>query len=250
MVRDDLEALRVQSQAFESFSEYSTGTLNLHGRSSVERVTTIVSDRDLFDVLGARTLAGRTFRDDDQLVAVLSEPLWRARFAGDPDAIGQQVTLDDRSFTVVGVMPEAFQFPYGAASVLRGAMAEARVDVWIAEYRPLRGRLSRLVARLKPGATQAAAAAEIAAVEARRRSLNAGAQTDGTRIGRALCRRRARAGSPIALAAFRGRCARPDRGVRKRREPASGAYWHPDAGGRHASGARRIARTARASVPD
>ena len=150
MVRDDLEALRVQSQAFESFSEYSTGTLNLHGRSSVERVTAIVSDRDLFDVLGARTLAGRTFRDDDQLVAVLSEPLWRARFAGDPDAIGQQVTLDDRSFTVVGVMPEAFQFPYGAASVLRGAMAEARVDVWIAEYRPLRGRLSRLVARLKP----------------------------------------------------------------------------------------------------
>ena len=82
---------------------------------------------------------------------------------GDPDAIGQQVTLDDRSFTVVGVMPEAFQFPYGAASVLRGAMAESRVDVWIAEYRPLRGRLSRLVARLKPGATQAAAAAEIAA---------------------------------------------------------------------------------------
>ena len=75
MVRDDLEALRVQSQAFESFSEYSTGTLNLHGRSSVERVTAIVSDRDLFDVLGARTLAGRAFRDDDELVAVLSEPL-------------------------------------------------------------------------------------------------------------------------------------------------------------------------------
>ena len=116
------------------------------------------------------------FADDDQLVAVISEPLWRARFAGDPDVIGQEVTLDDRSFTVVGVMPEAFQFPYGAASVLRSAMAEARVDVWIAEYRPLRGRLSRLVARLKPGATQAAAAAEIAAVEARRRSLNTGAQ--------------------------------------------------------------------------
>jgi predicted permease len=176
MVRNDLEALRLQSQAFESFSEYSTGTQNLQGRSSVERVTTIVSDRDLFDVLGARTLAGRTFRDDDQTVAVLSEPLWRATFAGDPNAIGQQVMLDDRSFTVVGVMPGAFQFPYGVASVLRGAMAEARVDVWVAEYRPLRGRLNRLVARLKPGATQAAAAAEIAAVEAQRRSLNAGPQ--------------------------------------------------------------------------
>ncbi len=250
MVRDDLEALRVQSQAFESFSEYSTGTMNLHGRSSVERVTAIVSDRDLFDVLGARTLAGRTFRDDDQLVAVLSEPLWRARFAGDPAAIGQQVTLDDRSFTVVGVMPEAFQFPYGAASVLRGAMAEARVDVWIAEYRPLRGRLSRLVARLKPGATQAAAAAEITAVEGAASVVERGTAKAGTSIGRALCRRRARPGSPIALAAFRCCFARPDRGVRKRGEPASGAHWHADAGGRHESGARRVARTARASVPD
>ena len=176
MVRDDLEALRAQSQAFESFSEYSTGTQNLQGRSSVERVTTIVADRDLFDVLGARTLAGRTFRDDDQFVAVLSEPLWRAGFAGDPDVIGQQVTLDDRSFTVVGVMPGAFQFPYGAASVLRGAMAEARVDVWVAEHRPLRTRLSRLVARLKPGATADAGTAEIAAVEALRRSQDPGAQ--------------------------------------------------------------------------
>ena len=176
MVRDDLEALRAQSQAFESFSEYSTGTQNLQGRSSVERVTTIVADRDLFDVLGARTLAGRTFRDDDQFVAVLSEPLWRAGFAGDPDVIGQQVTLDDRSFTVVGVMPRAFQFPYGAASVLRGAMAEGRVDVWVAEHRPLRTRLSRLVARLKPGATADAGTAEIAAVEALRRSQDPGAQ--------------------------------------------------------------------------
>ena len=63
----------------------------------------------------------------------------------------RHITLDEQSFTIVGVMPEAFQFPYGAASVLRGAMAEARVDVWIAEHRPLRNRLSRLVARLKPG---------------------------------------------------------------------------------------------------
>ena len=81
-------------------------------------------------------LAGRTFREDDQLVAVISEPFWRARFAGDQDVIGQQLTLDDRSFTVVGVMPEAFQFPYGAASVMRGAMAETQVDVWIAGPAP------------------------------------------------------------------------------------------------------------------
>ncbi len=42
----------------------------------------VVSDRDLFDVLGAQALAGRTFRDDDQLVAVISEPLWRVAVRG------------------------------------------------------------------------------------------------------------------------------------------------------------------------
>jgi putative ABC transport system permease protein len=172
MLRDDLESLRRQSHAFASFSEYSPATRNLHTRSGVERLTAVESDRDLFEVLGTRPLAGRTFRIDDALVAVISEPLWRSRFAGQADAMGGNITLDDRSFTVIGVMPEAFQFPYGAASVLGSATAEARVDVWIAEYRPLRSRLSGLVARLKPGATSEAAGAEIAAVEARRRSLD------------------------------------------------------------------------------
>jgi putative ABC transport system permease protein len=171
MIRDDLEALRRQSTAFASFSEYSPATVDLHTRSSVERLTAVVSDRDLFGVLDANPVAGRTFRTDDTLAAVISEQLWRERFGGDANAIGSNITLDDRSFTVVGVMPEAFQFPYGAASVLRSATAEARVDVWIAEHRPLRGRVSRLVARLKPGATAEAGGAEIAAVEARRNAL-------------------------------------------------------------------------------
>ena len=121
--------------------------------------------------------------------------MWRSRFAGDPNVIGRSVTLDDRSFTVVGVMPEAFQFPYGAASVLRSAMTESRVDVWIAEYRPLRGRLSRLVARLKPGVTADAAAAEIAAVGDASPILDTGAAARA-RARRAVCRRGARSDAP------------------------------------------------------
>ena len=182
MLRDDLETLRRQSDAFEAFAEYSPGTRNLHTSSSVERVTTVVSDRGLFEVLGAHAIAGRTFQRDDQLVVVISEQLWRSHFARDQKAIGRDVTLDDRTFTVIGVMPEAFQFPYGAASVLRSAMTEARVDVWIAEYRPLRGRLSRLIARLKPGASADAAAAEIAAVEMRRRSLDTVQRLERARV--------------------------------------------------------------------
>jgi putative ABC transport system permease protein len=182
MLRDDLESLRRQSHAFESFAEYSPATRNLYTSSSVERVTTVVSDRGLFEVLGAHPLAGRTFRRDDQLVAVISEPLWRSRFASAPNVIGANIMLDDQSFTVVGVMPRAFQFPFGAASVLRSATTEARVDVWVAEYRPLRGRLSRLVARLKPGMSVNAAAVEIAAVETRRRSLDTVQRLERARV--------------------------------------------------------------------
>jgi hypothetical protein len=127
MTRDDLESLRVQSHAFASLAEYAPGVRHLHMRSSVERVTAVVSDRDLFEVLAARPLAGRTFRGDDQRAAVISETLWRARFGADPNAIGQQIRLDDRSFTVIGVMPDAFQFPYGAASILRSALTERAV---------------------------------------------------------------------------------------------------------------------------
>ena len=172
--RDDLEALRLQSHSFESFAEYAPGTRNLQMPSGVERVTAVVSDRDLFEVLGAPPIAGRTFVRDDQAVAVVSERLWRSRMSGDRNAIGSTVKLDDRAFTVIGVMPDAFQFPYGAASILRSAMTESRVDVWIAEYRPLRSRLSQLVARLRPGVLPEAAAAEIAAVERRRAALSPG----------------------------------------------------------------------------
>ena len=52
--RDDLEALRRESSSFESFVEYTPGTRNLHTPSGAERVTAVVSDRDLFTVLGAR----------------------------------------------------------------------------------------------------------------------------------------------------------------------------------------------------
>ena len=171
--------------------------------SSVERVTAVVSDRDLFEVLGAPPLAGPHVPHGRSACRRHQRAVWRSRFASDPNVIGSSITLDDQSFTVVGVMPEAFQFPYGAASVLRSATAEARVDVWIAEYRPLRGRLSRLVARLKPGVTADAGAAEIAAVEARRRSSHRAEAR--ARAGRAVRRCGAGSDAPGAVAALRRR---------------------------------------------
>ena len=45
---------------------------------------------------------------------MLGEDFWRREFAGDPAIVGRTITLDDRSFTIVGVMPRGFAFPFGA----------------------------------------------------------------------------------------------------------------------------------------
>jgi predicted permease len=97
---------------------------------------------------------------------VLAEPFWRRAFNGDPAIVGRTIVLDDRSLTVVGVMPDAFQFPYASASLLPGASMQARTDVWqpIEHALTVRGRFSHVLARLRPGVTRAAAAAELAAL--------------------------------------------------------------------------------------
>ena len=138
-------------------------------------------------MLGARALVGRTFRDDDQLVAVLSEPLWRARFAGDPDAIGTgRWTLDDRSFTARG----------------RDARGVS-VSLWRRIGAPWRhGRSAgQSVGRRAPAAAQSVEPARravearrdgqcghrgIAAVEALRRSQDTGRTENGARARRPI----------------------------------------------------------------
>src|SRR5262249_16128927 len=71
---------------------------------------------NLFRVLGAAPLMGRTFTDDETYegkarVAVLSYGIWRSVFGGDPHVIGRTVALSGRTYDVVGVMPREFFFP-------------------------------------------------------------------------------------------------------------------------------------------
>lgn len=117
----------------------------------------------IFDVLGVKAVAGRTFlaSDDEQRanVVVLSEPYWRTRFGADPRVVGSQLRLDGMLFTVVGVVPEHFRLA-GRSDLwglrfIRNAPERARgVHIW------------SVVARLKPGVTMEAAQAELGTVAA------------------------------------------------------------------------------------
>ncbi|PTX90726.1 ABC transporter permease [Opitutus sp. ER46] len=131
---------------------------------------------NFFDVLGVRPLLGRTFLpQEDQtpsgnFVLVISERLWRRRFAAAPDIVGRVVDLNRQSFTIVGVVPDAFD----------GSLPPARFDLWapasmITEVRNqgrffLTERTARgwhNLVRLQPGVSLAQARAAVAATEPR-----------------------------------------------------------------------------------
>jgi putative ABC transport system permease protein len=126
----------------------------------------------VFDVLGVRPIAGRTFlpSDDTQDISavVLSEAFWRNRFGADPAVIGQQIRLDGMPFTVVGVVPQGTQI-IGRASVW--ALVQLRRDIAGIPGGPslerLRGlRVLHVVGRMKPGVSLESAHADMSAIAA------------------------------------------------------------------------------------
>ena len=134
----------------------------------LEQVMAVRAERDFFSILGVPPLQGRTFRPDDPMtVAVVAENYWKERMAGDPSIVGSTILLDDLPYTIIGVMPASFQFPYRAASILTGVAAEGRTDVWLPlDPRP-RGRMAQVVGRLRRGVDPGSAQSELTAIARR-----------------------------------------------------------------------------------
>ena len=116
-----------QTQVFDSVAAYSNHSFNVSSGFGPERIRGAYVSTNLFPMLEAHPSAGRVFTDAEQRerVVVLSDGLWRRRFAGDRAIINQSITLDNENYTVIGVMPASFQFPH--ASFPWGEPA----DVWL-----------------------------------------------------------------------------------------------------------------------
>ena len=105
-----------QNQAFSEmggYAEVSVG-LNLTGDGDPQRVLAGYASASLFPMLGIQPAAGNFFgRELDRAgsapVVILSHRLWQSRFGGDPSVVGRSIILDDRHFTVLGVLPPGFQ---------------------------------------------------------------------------------------------------------------------------------------------
>ena len=108
-----------RSGALESLIALEWWDGNLRGRELPERVAGYRVSPAFFSSLGIAPLLGRGFlpeegREGQDRRVVLSHDLWSRAFAEDPQAIGQEVVIDGRSYTIVGVAPPGFRFPEGA----------------------------------------------------------------------------------------------------------------------------------------
>ena len=98
-----------RSRSFQEMAAYRTDNFNLTGQADPERLRGAMASARVFALLGMQPLVGRTFSDEEDRrgaapVAVITSTLWKTRFGSDPAVVGSRVTLNDRAYTVTGVV--------------------------------------------------------------------------------------------------------------------------------------------------
>ena len=155
----DFEDWQTHATSFEPMAQLVRWTFNLTGRDVPERLAGGRVTGSFFPLLGVPALLGRTLAPEDdrpgnEFVVVLGHAAWQRVFDGDPDVVGQAVSLNGRPHTIVGVMPATFRFP------------EEDVLLWapVGEQLGASERGSRFLfsaARLRDGVSQGDAQAEM-----------------------------------------------------------------------------------------
>ncbi|MEK6281450.1 MAG: ABC transporter permease [Acidobacteriota bacterium] len=159
----DFLIFRDQTEIFSGLAAYHIDQFKLGGAEDVEQVWGEVVSGNYFELLGVKAIRGRTFLpEEDQTpgthpVAVISHGLWQRRFGANPEVIGQTITLNHQSLTVIGIAPPEY------TGMIRGWAMEVWVPVMMkAQMAPEAGLAmlnSRgnswlfMVGRLRPEAT-------------------------------------------------------------------------------------------------
>jgi putative ABC transport system permease protein len=152
---------RSQNKTFEQFAASGTQPLavNLTGSGEPERIFASAVTGNYFDTFGITPAIGRAFTLDNEKpgsdqVTVLSHAFWQKRFGGDPNIVGKTITLDSKSYQILGVMPAGVSFPQSA-------------ELWTPmnfdgdpDMKMRKAHFLRPIGRLKPGVTLAQAQAD------------------------------------------------------------------------------------------
>ena len=147
------ETFRQSQQVFADSAVYRPTPANLTGTNEPEQIRGEIVGASYFSLLGIKPVAGRDFLPSEDIVpekdmvAMISHSLWERRYGADPAAIGKTISLDLKTYTIVGVVPAGFQGLSGPT------------DVWMPAHvlngpNDLEQRSSHsweMIARLKPG---------------------------------------------------------------------------------------------------
>ncbi|HXN65325.1 MAG TPA: ABC transporter permease [Candidatus Acidoferrales bacterium] len=163
VVHPDYFGWRQQNHVFEDMAAYSPDREDtLTGAGEPVRLSSTLVTYSFFRVLGVEPRLGREFsqaedRPKGPRVAILSDTLWKQRFGADRNVVGRVIALNGDAYTVVGVMPPEFEFPENgnAEILLPFALPDTPVAVDQALF------LVRIVGRLRPKITPAAASADL-----------------------------------------------------------------------------------------
>ena len=156
---------KAQSTAFEQMAVYTHVGLSLSTSNDPLPLIGAAVSSDFFSVLRTNATRGRTFTPDEERtghdqVVVIGNGLWQRAFGANPNIIGQSLTLNSRSFIVVGIMPAGFEFP-------------REVELWVPLAWDEKERQTRsihdyaVVARLKQNVSLAQAQAEMSTISSR-----------------------------------------------------------------------------------
>ncbi|MFY9571738.1 MAG: ABC transporter permease [Blastocatellia bacterium] len=152
---------REQNTVFEGMAAFDSSVFVLTGAGEPETIPGSRISTNLLWLLGVTPVLGRAFSQTDEQpgqdkVVLVSHKLWQRRFGSDPNLVGQFLTLDNKSYLVVGVMGPNFQFPQWLQPAGRKTI-EQPPGLWApltfdADQLATRdGRYLRTIARLKPG---------------------------------------------------------------------------------------------------
>ena len=160
----DLQDYKGATRAFAELAAVQDRSMTVTDRDESERFLGSLVSWQLFPMLGVTPVLGRHFRADEDRagappVVLLGHSLWRRRYLADPAIVGRSITVDGQPHTVVGVMPESFQFPQ---------LSQLWAPVTPVQHASRRDqRFLNVIGRLAPGMSLADGRAELAGTATR-----------------------------------------------------------------------------------
>src|SRR3984885_2688205 len=158
----DIQDWQARSHSVPQIGYYTEQVPTLGGTSTSKLVAQVVSSANLFDLLQARPMMGRTFLPGDSEagrtnVVILSAATWQELYHADPQIVGRSVPVNGIPYTVIGVMPNGFAFPANTG----GNSIWTPVPVSEKALQDRSSSMMNVIGRLRPGVTVAEATHEM-----------------------------------------------------------------------------------------